>query len=407
VVDVYLDDILIHTQTLAEHRKVIREVLKHLEKFDLYLRPEKCEFELQELEYLGLIIRPNEIAMDPGKVAAVAGWKQPKNLKQVQALLGFANFYRRFFPPSYAAETHPLTDLTQKNKPFVWGTAQQRAFEFIKNAVASVPVLAMYNSTRPTHIETNASNFATGAILSQKQNDGKWHLITYRSSIMSTEERNYKIYDHEMLGLIHALEDWQHFLEGLPEPFEVVTDHKNMEWWASMRDLTCCQARWALYLSRFHFVIKYKKGSQMQADALSQSTIGGKFLDAVDNRQVTVLKPEQFIAAATVHFKPDDDSLTECIHRSSAREAEVLEGLRALGKASPHALTEGVAAWEEEDGLVYFKGKLYIPNERALRSVTIPRVDCRYVFPFSFMFHHFLPASPAVPVHDPSGRHVI
>ena len=129
-----------------------------------------------------------------------------------------------------------------------------------------------------------------------------------------------------------------------------------------MHDLTRRQACWALYLSRFHFVIKYKKGSQMQADTLSRSAIGGKFLDAVDNRQVTVLKPEQFIAAAAVHFKPDDDSLTERIRRSSAREAEVLEGLRTLGKSSPRALTEGVAAWEEEDGLVYFKGKLYIPN---------------------------------------------
>ena len=134
-----------------------------------------------------------------------------------------------------------------------------------------------------------------------------------------------------------------------------------------MRDLTRRQARWALYLSRFHFVIKYKKGSQMQADALSRSAVGGKFLDAVHNRQVTVLKPEQFIAAAAIHFKPDDDSLTEHIRRLSAREAEVLEGLRALGKAAPHALTEGVASWEEEDGLVYFKGKLYVPNERALR----------------------------------------
>ena len=93
VVDVYLDNILIHTCTLEEHRKVVHEVLKRLEKFDLYLQPEKCKFKLQELEYLGLIIRPNKITMDPGKVATVAGWKQPKNLKQVQALLGFANFY--------------------------------------------------------------------------------------------------------------------------------------------------------------------------------------------------------------------------------------------------------------------------------------------------------------------------
>ena len=83
VVNVYLNDILIHTQTLAEHQKVVREVLKRLKKFDLYLWPEKCEFELQELEYLGLIIQLNEIAMDPGKVATIASWKQPEMLKQV------------------------------------------------------------------------------------------------------------------------------------------------------------------------------------------------------------------------------------------------------------------------------------------------------------------------------------
>ena len=146
--------------------------------------------------------------MDPSKVATVAGWKQPETLKQVQALLGFANFYCRFFPPSYAAKTRPLTDLTQKNEPFVWGVAQQKAFEFVKNAVASAPVLAMYDNTRLTRVETDASNFATGTILSQKQDDSKWHPITYRSSTMSTEERNYEIYDREMLGLICALEDW-------------------------------------------------------------------------------------------------------------------------------------------------------------------------------------------------------
>ena len=317
VVDIYLDNILIHTHTPEEHHKVVCEVLKHLKKFDLYLRPEKCEFKLQELEYLGLIIQLNEIIKDPGKVAAVASWKQPEMLKQVQALLGFANFYCRFFPPSYAAETCPLMDLTQKNTPFEWGAAQQKAFKFIKKAVSSAPVLAMYDSFKPTCLETDAFNFATGEILSQKQKDGKWHPIAFRSLTMSAEERNYEIYDCEMLSLICALEDWQHFLEGLPKPFKVITNHKNMEWWASMRDLTCHQAHWALYLSRFHFMIQYKKGTQMQADTLSRSTIEGKFLDTEDNRQVTVLKPEQFITAAAVHFKPDDDSLTECICWSS------------------------------------------------------------------------------------------
>ena len=136
--------------------------------------------------------------------------RKKKNIAAVRARYrnSFANFYQRFFPPSYATETRPLTDLTRKNEPFVWGAAQQRAFEFVKNMVTNALVLAMYDSTRPTRLETNASNFATGAILSQKQDDGKWHLIAFRSSTMSAEERNYEIYDREMLGLIRALEDW-------------------------------------------------------------------------------------------------------------------------------------------------------------------------------------------------------
>ena len=90
----------------------------------------------------------------------------------------------------------------------MWGTVQQKVFEFVKNAMASALMLAMYDSTWLTCVEIDAFNFATSAILSQKQDDGKWHLIAYRSSTMSAEEHNYEIYDCKMLGLIHALKDW-------------------------------------------------------------------------------------------------------------------------------------------------------------------------------------------------------
>ena len=122
---------------------------------------------------------------------------------------------------------------------------------------------------------------------------------------MSKEERNYEIYDREMLSLIRALEDWRHFLEGIS--FEVITDHKNMEWWASMKDLTRRQARWALYLSRFAFTITYKKGDSMQADALSRFS-KDHVRDNEDNRQVQVLKPKHFLSATQAHFRPEVDS---------------------------------------------------------------------------------------------------
>jgi hypothetical protein len=180
---------------------------------------------------------------------------------------------------------------------------------------------------------------------------------------MSKEERNYEIYDREMLGCICALEDWRHFLEGIS--FEIVTDHKNIEWWASMRDLNRRQARWTLYLSRFSFKITYRKGELMQADALSRFS-KDQVSDKEDNRQVQVLKPEHFIRAAKAHFVPEVDSLGDRIRWESLREAEVIEGLRSIDKTAPKVLTNGTAMWEEDDGFVYYKGRLYVPNDRKL-----------------------------------------
>ena len=113
-----MDDIIILAKTLEELHKRTEEVLQILQKHDLFLRPEKCKFERQEIEYLGLIIRPGEVAMDPGKVKAITEWKTPTNLKEVQLALGFGNFYRRFFP-CLSEVVKPLTDLTKKDKPFL------------------------------------------------------------------------------------------------------------------------------------------------------------------------------------------------------------------------------------------------------------------------------------------------
>ena len=183
-----------------------------------------------EIAYLGLIIRPGEVLMDPGKVNAIRRWKTPENLKEVQVVLGFCNFYRRFCE-DMAEIAQPLTELTKKNEPFVWTKVHDEAFEKLKDRFSREPILKIYKFGLPTCIIIDASNIATGGVLEQK------HPVAYRSFLMSKEERNYPIYDREMLGLIRALEDWRYFLEGLPEPFEAQTDHKNMEWWSAMQNL--------------------------------------------------------------------------------------------------------------------------------------------------------------------------
>ena len=233
-VAVYMDDILIYSKDLKHHRRIVRIVLQRLQDYDLYLKPEKCEFEKDEMEYLGMIISPGEVKMDPGKVAAVRDWPTPTTLREVRAFIGFTNFYRRFIP-DFSTKARPLHDLTKKDVPFEWKQEQQQAFDHLKAAFCIAPILKVYDPTLPTRVEVNASGFATGGILSQKHADSYWHPVAYQSESMSKEERNYEIYDRKMLGAIRALEDWRHFLEGIP--FKIVTDHKNIEWWSTARNL--------------------------------------------------------------------------------------------------------------------------------------------------------------------------
>ena len=369
-VAVYLDDILIWSDDLSEHRKVVKEVLSRLQKYDLYLRPEKCLFERDEIEFLGLIIRAGEVAMDPIKTDAIASWPIPQNLKDVRGFIGFANFYRRFIK-DFSKMARPLHDLTKKDVPFVWGPAQQQAFDKLKDAFITQPVLAMWDPESPTRIEVDASGFATGGVIEQKKDDGLWHPIAYRSASMTPAERNYEIYDREMLGVCEALKDWRYYLEGLPEPFEIATDHQNLVYWRTAQHLTRRQARWALLLGEFHFVMVHKPGLSNHADPLTRQS-RHEVTDADDNQDVVMLKPEHFLAiAATAFAEAEPLALEQRIRDCSARETEVAQALAVVRKKGPRRLVNDVLEWEELEGLLYYKGKLYIPHDKDLRAEII------------------------------------
>ena len=157
------------------------------------------------MEYLGMIIRPGEVQMDPGKVSAVKDWPTPTMLKEVRAFIGFANFYRRFIK-DFSVMARPLHDLTKKDTPWVWGSTQQEAFDAIKARFCNKPILKVYDPELATRVEVDASGFAVGGILSQKHKDGLWHAVAYCSESMSKEERNYEIYDREMLCYVPPLD---------------------------------------------------------------------------------------------------------------------------------------------------------------------------------------------------------
>jgi len=166
IIIVYLDDILIFTKTEEKHEQAVWRVLEILVEHKLFLCPEKCEFHRKQIKYLGLVISENKVAMDPIKVAGVCNWPVPENQTNVQAFIGFVNFYCRFIQ-DFLTIARPLFNLTRSNKTWNWDAKEQEAFECLKMAVTTAPVLASPQDSEPFRIKADSSDFASGAILSQ------------------------------------------------------------------------------------------------------------------------------------------------------------------------------------------------------------------------------------------------
>src|SRR5260221_2490314 len=177
----YMDDILIYSRTLSDHQWIFRQVLTTLRKWRLFLKPEKCKFEQKEVKYLGLVISKDYVAMDLTKVCRVMEWPTPTKVKEVQSFLGFVNFYQKFIC-NFSDVTCPLYALTRKTQWWVWGSPEQKAFDALKKAVTSAPVLTFPSQSSRFCLECDASNFATRVVLSQAQADGTHQPIAFMTN---------------------------------------------------------------------------------------------------------------------------------------------------------------------------------------------------------------------------------
>jgi hypothetical protein len=293
---VYLDDILIYSSSPEEHTKHVTLVLEKLKKARLSLKLEKCEFDVTRVEFLGFIITPNGISMDPSKVEAIKNWPTPKSVHDIQVFTGLTNFYRRFIK-DYSNKCVPLTNLLKKDVPFEWTPTVNSAFQDLISAITSDPILQHFNPDLPCTIECDASDFAIGAVCSQRNANGDLRPIAFYSRKLLPAEINYQIYDKELLAIIAAFKHWRHYLEFSTSPTIVLTDHKNLEYFTSTRTLSRRQVRWSEILADFNFVIQYRTGkSNAAADALSRrdSTLLGRG-DSRKSTDMTLLQPELFV----------------------------------------------------------------------------------------------------------------
>src|SRR5712675_1224823 len=228
---VYMDDMLIATpDDLILHTKYVHRVLDKLEKHDLYLKPEKCSFTQRRMEFLGVILENNTIQMDPTKVKGVADWPLPRNPTDIRSFLGFTGFYR-YFIPNYSRVARPLLDLTKKATPWAWTADQTKAFETLKWLMCSKPVLTQPQYNKPFVVHTDASAYGVGAILLQAGEINpknplkpRLHPIAYYSATFTPTERNYDIYERELLAVIKELQDYDFEIKHAPGKTHTAAD---------------------------------------------------------------------------------------------------------------------------------------------------------------------------------------
>jgi hypothetical protein len=275
---VYLDDIIVFSKSEEEHAEHVDKVLEALEKHSLRLHPEKCCFGATEIGFLGYVIAPGIIKMEPDKVSAVANWQVPRTKTQLMSFLGFTNFYSNHIK-DYARITAPLTDLLRDAPPHTTlpnplPEEAIRAFEELKEAMCKRPVLRMVDERRPFVVCTDASDRAVASVLLQRFDDGE-HPVAYKSRKLTDTEGRYSARDLELLGVMYALAEWRHYLAG--KHFVLRTDHESLQYLDSMSIAGGSRSKrlvaWETDLAEFQFTVEYVKGKDNVADALSRNEL--------------------------------------------------------------------------------------------------------------------------------------
>ena len=272
---IYLDDIIIFSKTPDEHITRLEGVFEKLAKAGLKLKPSKCEFFRSSLKYLGHIVSKDGIATDPRKIEAINKWPQPETVTDVRSFTGFTNYYRKFIK-GYAKIARPLHELTsgdnakRKHQRVDWNTRCNDSFEALKSICSECPVLAYADYTKPFVLHTDASTTGLGAVLYQRQEDGKERVIAYASHTLNKSERNYDAHKLEFLALKWAITDRFHeYLYGAT--FDVYTDNNPLTYILSTAKLDAMGHRWVASLGPYNFTLHYKPGKfNCDADALSR-----------------------------------------------------------------------------------------------------------------------------------------
>ena len=265
---VYLDDIIVVGKNFEEHLTALHLVLERLEQSGLKLKPTKCHLCQSEVQYLGHVVSAQGVAVDPSKTDRVRNWPTPQSKLEIQQFLGLASYYRRFVP-DFATVAQPLHHLTEKTVSFVWNAACQCAFEELKERLTTAPILAFPDFACTFLLDTDASEYGIGAVLSQVGADGREKVVAYASRVLSKPERNYCVTRRELLAVVFFTDHFRQYLLG--RPFSLRTDHQSIAWLQNFKEPQGQLARWLERLQEYEFTIVHRPGKRHgNADAMSR-----------------------------------------------------------------------------------------------------------------------------------------
>ena len=274
---VYLDDILIYSNSPKEHRTHVLLVLEALRKHKLYARPLKCVFDQPEVVFCSHVVGNGIVRMlDSKKVKIIREWPTPKNVHEVRQFFGLANYYRRFIK-GFGSIAAPLAELfkqegddKRKNRPIIWNMACQTAFERLKQALTNAPLLHQPDPTKPYTIETDASDFAIGYALMQQGDDELMHPIAFDGRKLRGAELKYPTHEKELLAIKEALVKFRHYIEN-NYTTTILTDHESLRYMNTVTRPSKRLARWIDEFQGYDLDIRYRRGREaIVPDALSR-----------------------------------------------------------------------------------------------------------------------------------------